>query len=84
MYKKGYNAYGIEIVNIIWDWGIKYVDGHWRLIFPLYYVKVNFKKPFIYLTLTSYQLSTFINNRKYRNKQIIQFIEELKIKLMLD
>lgn len=81
MYKKGYKAYGIEIVNTIWEFNLVYVNNHWRLVFPMYYVKV---APFKYLSLLDYQLNNLITRRKYECERHKKLAHELKIKLMLD
>jgi hypothetical protein len=81
MYKKGYKTYGIEIINTIWEFKLVYINSKWRLVFPMYYVKV---APFKYLNLLDYQLNTLILCRKYNCMRIIEFVHELKIKLMLD
>jgi hypothetical protein len=81
MYKIGYSAYGIKVVNIIWDETVLNVNNKWRVRFARYYVKLSKYK---HIALDEYGLCSLLNERRYSCIRIIKFVKELKIKLMLD
>jgi hypothetical protein len=76
MYKIGYKAYGITIINIIWPENIKCIKDTWHWICPYYYVRF---EPYKYKALFSYQLISLLEQRKYQCIKIIEFANKLML-----
>jgi hypothetical protein len=84
MYKVGYKAYGIEVINVIWPQDVKKINGRWVLIFARYYVRTSPFKYVFPIALMEYQLTSLLESKKYEYERFTTTTKKILTNLMLE